>query len=300
VDLDDELRALAERQHGVLAREQARQLGASRHHLRRRVDSPDWEVVTPKVLRLVGSQRTFRQRCMAGALDGGPCAAVSYESAAALWRLPGFLPGPLHLSRSRGRSGRLSALAVVHQSCDLPDVHVRLIEGIPVTSIPRTMFDLAGALHPGRTERALDNALARRLTTVAALNEVTADLAARGRPGSAVMRRLLAERDASYVAPESNLEHRFESILRAAGVEIPLRQRDVGGAEWIGRADYLDPGRKLVVEIDSDIHHSTPADAGADGERDAAMTCAGYTVLRIKEFDLWHRPEEVVRRFLAA
>jgi very-short-patch-repair endonuclease len=295
MELDGLLRELAEQQHGVIARRQARDLGAGPGHLRRRLESPDWETLTPVVLRLVGTARTFRQRAMAATLDAGAGAVVSHHSAAALWRLPGFPSGPMHLSRQFGRS----ALATVHRAY-LPVSHVRLMENIPVTGVARTIFDLAGVLHPSRTERALDNALARRLTTMADLHQVADVLVANGRAGSAVMRRLLAERDASYVPPESNLEHRFESILRAAGVEIPLRQRDVGGAEWIGRADYLDPGRKLVVEIDSDIHHSTPVDAGADGERDVAMTCAGYTVLRIKEFDLWHRPEEVVRRFVAA
>ncbi len=295
MELDQQLRTLAQRQHGVIARRQAREMGARDHHIRRRIESPDWEQVTPTVLRLVGTARTFRQRAMAATLDTGPGAAVSHESAGALWRLPGFPPGPMHVSRAVGRS----SVATVHRTC-LPDAHVRRIEGIPVTSPARTIFDLAGTLHPGRTERALDNALGRRLTTVAALQQVTANLSARGRPGSAVMRRLLAERDGSYLPPESNLERRFESILGAAGGRVPLRQRDVGGCEWIGRADYLDPDRKVVVEIDSDIHHSTPLDAAADEERDAALMEAGYTVLRIREHDLWPRPEEVVRRFLAS
>lgn len=294
------LRALAERQHGVLSRDQARELGATRQHLRRRIDSPDWEAMTSKVLRLVGSRRTFRQRCMAAALDGGPRACVSHESAAALWRIPGFLPGALHVTRSVGRSGRPSALATVHHSCALQDHDVRLLEAIPVTSPARTIFDLAGVLHPGRTERALDNALARRLTTVPALRQVTDELARQGRPGSALMRRLLDDRATSYRAPESNLEARFESILDDAGVPIPLRQCEVGGADWVGRADYLDPDRKVVVEIDSDLHHTTLLDASSDARRDAALNEAGYRVLRIKEHDLWHRPDEVVRRFLAS
>jgi very-short-patch-repair endonuclease len=300
VHLDLRLRALAERQHGVVGREQARELGATRQHLRRRIDSPDWELMTSKVLRLVGSPRTFRQRCMAAALDGGPRAYVSHESAAALWRIPGFLPGALHVTRSVGRSGRPSPLAVVHHSCSLSEHNVRSLEAIPVTSPARTVFDLAGVVHPKRAERALDNALGRRLTTLPALQQVTEELARQGRPGSALMRRLLAERATDYRAPESNLEARFESILEDAGVPVPLRQRDVGGDEWVGRADYLDPDRKVVVEIDSDLHHTSLLDEKADAARDAALTEAGYTVLRIAEHDLWHRPDEVVRRFLAS
>lgn len=209
------------------------------------------------------------------------------------WRLPGFPTGPMHVSRRAGRS----SVATVHRT-HLPEPHVRRVEGIPVTSPARTIFDLAGILHPARTERALDNALARRLTTMADVHRVAGLLAVRA--GSALMRRLLADRDASYVPPESNLESRFEWVLRAAGVRVPRRQRDVGGGEWVARADYLDPDRKVVVEIDSDLHHSTLLDEQSDSRRDEALGAAGYRVVRVREHDLWHRPEEVLRRFLAS
>jgi very-short-patch-repair endonuclease len=300
VDLDVQLRMLAERQHGVLSRAQARELGADRHHLRRRVESPDWEPITSRVIRLVGAERTFRQRCMAATLDSGVGAVISHEAAAALWRLPGFAPGAVHVSRAVGRDAHRSTLATLHRTCSLPASDVRRAERIPVTSPARTIFDLAGILQPGRTERALDNALSRGLISIDALNRVTDDLARQGRSGSALMRRLMADRGTSYRAPESNLEARFESILEEAGVAVPLRQRDVGAGDWIGRVDYLDPDRRLIVEIDSDLHHTSLLDSDADRRRDAALAGAGYTILRVKEQDLWHRPAEVVRRFVAS
>ncbi|MGI8983850.1 MAG: endonuclease domain-containing protein [Acidimicrobiales bacterium] len=300
MELDVQLRALAERQHGVIARAQARELGADRHHLRRRAASPDWEALTPRVLRLAGAPQTFRQRCMAAALDAGAGAAVSHESAAALWRLPGFPAGAVHVSRAVGRWVHASPLAEIHRTCSLPDAHVQRFEGIPVTSPARSIFDLAGAIHAGRAERALDNALARGLTSVTALHRVTDDLARRGRAGSGLMRRLLADRDAGYVAPESNLEARFQAVASAAGVGPFVRQTEVGGAHWVGRVDFLDPGKRLVVEIDSDLHHTSLLDRAADARRDEDLENAGYRVVRISEHDVWHRPEEVVRRLLAS
>ena len=231
---------------------------------------------------------------MAGTLDAGAGAAVSHESAAALWRLPGFSPGPLHVSRTRGRS----TLATVHRT-HVPETHVRLFERIPVTSPSRTIFDLAGVLHPGRTERALDSALARGLTSIESLHRVTEELARQGRPGSSVMRRLLAGRDSNYVPPESNLEARFQVVAKRAGLHNLLQQREVGGDDWVGRVDFLDPEKRLVVEVDSDLHHSSMLDEAADARRDAALADAGYTVVRINEHDLWHRPDQVVRRLLA-
>ena len=293
--LDVELRALAERQHGVIARRQARALGATSDHLRRRVESPDWEAVTSRVLRLVGSRRTFRQRCMAATLDLGAGAAVSHASAAALWRLPGFPTGPVHVSRTSGRS----TLPTVHRT-SLPDGHVGRFEAIPVTSPARTIFDLAGVLHPARTERALDNALSRSLTSLDGLHRVTEELAGQGRAGSYLMRRLLAERAGAYVPPASNLEARLHAVATQAGVRSLVRQCDVGGDDWIGRVDYLDRDRRLIVEVDSDLHHTSLLDEAADAARDAALAGAGYTVVRIREQELWHRPDEVVRRLLAS
>lgn len=287
------MRALAERQHGVVARRQARALGASRDQIRRRIESGTWENLTRSVLRLAGSQRTFRQRAMAGALDAGAGAAVSHESAAALWRLPGFAAGPLHVSRSVGRS----TLAMVHRT-HVAKTHLRLFERIPVTSPARTIFDLAGVLHPGRTERALDNALARRLTSIPDLSGVIGELASPGRSGTSVMRRLLADRAGAYVPPESNLEARFHALAKQAGVQL-APQRDVGGERWVGRADYLDREKAVVIEIDSDLHHTSLLDASADALRDEGMVEAGYTVVRINEYDVWHRPQEVLRRLAA-
>lgn len=236
---------------------------------------------------------------MVAVLDAGAGAVVSHETAAALWRLPGFAAGAVHMTQAVGRWANRSVLGTVHYTCSLPAGHVVQFERIPVTTPARTIFDLAGVLHPGRSERALDTALARGLTSMEALHRVAGELARRGRPGSAVMRRLLADRDASYVAPESNMEARLEVVARSAGVDL-VRQQDVGGEDWVGRADYLDRERRLIVEVDSDLHHSSLLDQAADARRDAAAAAAGYTVVRINEHDLWHRPEEVTRRLLAS
>lgn len=294
--LDVRLRELAARQHSAVAVAQARELGATRAQVRRRRASADWDAPTPRVLVLAGSTKTYRQRCMVAVLDAGAGACTSHLAAASLWRLPGFSPGRIEVTRPRGTTRRPG----LHEVRALPDHHRTSVEGIPVTTVARTIFDLAGAVHPGRAERALDNALARGMTTLTAVHEVAAELCAHGREGSAVIRRLLADRGDGYVAPESGLEARFLAILQEAGLPAPLRQRDVGGAAWVGRADFVDPERRLVIEIDSDLHHTSLVDRASDARRDAAMRAAGYRVLRIGEEAVRHRPEEVVRLLKAS
>ncbi len=110
----------------------------------------------------------------------------------------GFEPGPIHVSRPRGRGGRASGLATVHEPRLLPPYHCQTLEDIPLTSVARTLFDLAGCVHPLRAERALDNALARGLVTLEALRRMGIELLEHGRTGSAPVRRLLADRGAGF------------------------------------------------------------------------------------------------------
>lgn len=74
----------------------------------------------------------------------------------------------------------------------------------------------------------------------------------------------------------------------------------MGGAEWIGRVDYLDE-LGILYEVDSERYHLAPTDARHDAARDAALLAAGFcAVVRIPEDDIWHHPERVVAAVLAA
>jgi len=76
----------------------------------------------------------------------------------------------------------------------------------------------------------------------------------------------------------------------------PARQVDVGDNDgWIGRVDLAYTNRKLVVEIDSVLHHSTLVDRRADEVRDRRLRAAGWRVERITEDDLAH-PDVLARR----
>ncbi len=120
-----------------------------------------------------------------------------------------------------------------------------------------------------------------------------------GRTGSALMRRLLADRDAGYIPAASGLEGRFLALLLAAGLELPERQVDLGGEGWVGRVDFYYRHLRLVIEIDSDIHHTSKLDRQSDARRDAALAAAGFTVLRIDEHEVWGRPQVAVAKVRA-
>ena len=295
--LDDDLRAVAAQQYGLVSRRQARALGAGRSGVRSRVLGPDWEAATPRVLRLVGAPAGIRQQLLLTVLDAGPGTVVSHASAAALWHLPGFSFATLHVSRPRTRSACATELAVVHHPTSLPASHVTERHGIPVTVVARTVLDVAGEIHAGRLERLVDTVVTRSPSALPTFHAVLHELGASGRSGVAAMRAVLATRPVGHVVVESGLEARFARILAAAG-ERPLeRQVNVGGHEWIGRVDFLDRELRLVVEVDSHLHHSSPLDRRADQARDEALRRAGWAeVVRITDDEIWRQPGVAVQR----
>jgi very-short-patch-repair endonuclease len=292
VDWENELRRLAAKQHGVVGRAQCRATGCSAQQLRR--DRQHWESVSRRVIRLAGAPYTDRSALMAAVLDAGENAAASHRSAAALWALPGFELGDLDVVRPHSADCHRASLACLHTTRWLPAHHVTTIDGIPVTTPARTLFDLAGKLPPARTERALDNAVAASPALLRALHRMLGELAERGRPGITVMRELLAARPAGYIAPASGLEGRLIRLLDQAGIRT-RRQVDVGGDDWIGRTDLVVTGTNVVVEVDSARFHTSLLDRERDARRDEELRAAGFVPLRVIEHDVWHSPTEVVR-----
>ncbi len=232
---------------------------------------------------------------MAALLLAGDDAVLSHESAAALHEIPGFWIDPVTVSVPRDRRRRTDA-ATLEQSLELPAHHVTMIDGIPCTTLPRTLFDLCGKRKSwGRVARAMDTALASKRVTTAALWRVLVDLAEHGRDGTVMFRTLLQERGGDYVAPESELERRFITLARAHGLPEPERQVDLGDDEWIGRVDFLFRSARIVVEVDGAEFHDGLLDRGRDEQRDARLTAAGWYVLRFRWADVVDRPAAVAQ-----
>ena len=300
--LDRSVRSLAAKQHGVFTAKQVRSLGVTHRVVKRRVQREEWDVVADGVYRLVGAIPTWRQALQIALLVAGPGAVVSHRSAAALWRLPGFREGIVEILAPHGATHHRLKDGSVHESRRIPTHHVTTLDGFPVTSVERTLCDLASlpwGVHPKRLERAMDNALAMRLTTCEQLWRVWGDLVSRGRPGVQSMRALLAERLPGYVAPASELEALFRDAVTAAGMEQPVRQLDVGDEDWIGRVDFTYRRQRVIVEVDGRFGHASELDKQRDRARDEALAAAGWTVLRFTWEDLVTRPRWVMKRVRA-
>ncbi|MDG2026476.1 MAG: type IV toxin-antitoxin system AbiEi family antitoxin domain-containing protein [Acidimicrobiales bacterium] len=280
------LLALGAEQHGVVARRQIRDIGFDATAIRRRVRQGRLERLTKRVYRIGGAAPTDRSRLMAATLEVGFGASLSHGSAAAMWEQPGFRFDPIHVTgwRPTTKNGD-HELAVVHQPRRLLPNHLVELDLIAVTTPTRTIFDLAGVrwMHPKQVERVHDNLWARGRVSHASLIRMLGELGGRGRPGITLMQELLEDRPANFVPPESGAEGRFAELTATWGYRFE-RQVDIGGEDaWIGRVDFVDTARGIVVEVDPSLHHSSLTDRRNDEARHGSLRAAGLTVVSVTE-----------------
>lgn len=291
---------LAETQEGLVSRLDARCAGLSKDALKHILRTGDFERVGPRVLRRTGSPATTKQRLLLAVLDAGPGAFLSHGAAAAWWGLPGFDLRRLDVTRARGVTGTRPTFARLHEVVDLRSDHVTVLDGVPIVRPERCFIEICATARPGRAARMLDNAWARGLLSGPSARRVLDELAASGRDGIRLGRRLLKERPADYVPPATGLEARFDHILREAALPPMRRQVDLGGERWTGRVDFVGTDLPLVVECQSERYHASLSDRVADARRRAQLEADGFVVVEVWDVEVWHRPNEVIQRVLAA
>ena len=215
---------------------------------------------------------------------------LSQLAASVAWKLL-LWEGP-HVTVTRVGSGgpRRHGNLIVHRSRTL-EGDVTTIDGIPITTVPRTLIDIAGATTPRRFVHPVsDKALARAVRESVRLEHVTLPElgSALGRYRGCRGIRRLAAAIASYSGlplerARSGAEVVALQVLRAAGHPMPRLNVDVAGEE----ADLSWPKFKLIVEIDGDPFHQ---DVGEDARKEKAWREAGWLVRRVPSDDVYERP----------
>jgi very-short-patch-repair endonuclease len=168
-----------------------------------------------------------------------------------------------------------------------------MISGIPTTTPTRTLVDLAGVVPPDVLEDALDDALRRRLTTLSRMRRKLDELGRQGRPGTAVMRKLLAVQDDGEPIPQSVLETRFMRLLRQSGLPTPRRQYPIRAAGNVFVVDFAWPEAHVAIETDGYRWHSGRARWAQDLARRNALTALGWRVIHVTWADVEARPHDI-------
>ena len=289
--LERRIAELAARQHGLITHEQLLALGLSASGIAKRLRRGALYRVHRGVYAVRYPTLTRQGEWLAAVLAVGDGAALSHASAAALWELlPQRTPRiDVTVATPGGRSRR--RLIVVHRML-LDQAEVTVRDGVPVTTVVRTLLDLADVLPQRRLERALDEA--------SYLGFDLARLSPRwGRRGYGKLTRVLRAHELGSTWTRSELEEAMLAVCRRAGLPRPKVNTEVEGKE----VDFHWPSHRLVVETDGWRSHGRRTAFERDRVRDALLVEAGWRVIRITKRRLAAEPGAVaaqLSRLLAA
>jgi len=226
---------------------------------------------------------------MAAVLASGPEAVLSHWSAAALWTIRPNSRSRIDITTPH-KSRTWDGIRRHHKS--LPADEVTVEDGIPVTSVPRTIFDLAATESIDVVKAMLREAEYRELHDRLSLWDLLERY-----PGRRGVRRVRSALERLGAEPpghkRSPLEERFASFLRQCHLPLP-RFNDwllVNGKRY--QVDCHWPGTGQIVELDGWQGHSTRSAFREDRARDRALKVAGYSVTRITWTQLEDEPEAI-------
>jgi very-short-patch-repair endonuclease len=268
---------LARRQHGVVGREQLRALGLGERAIQHRLEVGRLHRIYPAVYA-VGHRLIPKQAwLMAAVLASGPEAVLSHHSAAALWGLRGYSEGAVHVTLTRKST---SSKQIRRHHSPIPADERMIENGIPVTSVPRTILDLAATESLDVVENLLREMEFRELRDRLSLPGLIERY-----PGKRGVRKVRAALERLKEEPSgrrrSKLEERFAPFLRRYRLPLP-RFNDwivLGSKRY--QVDCHWPGTRQIVELDGWEGHRTRTAFREDRARDRALRVAGYSVTRL-------------------
>jgi hypothetical protein len=229
---------------------------------------------------------------MAAVLASSPSVA-SHFSAGWLWGLMQSRPGTVHVTCKKGR--RAQRAFVTHRA-DLAPADLARRDGIPVTSLARTILDLAADSRERTVRRFIRQADDDKNFDLRAMEDLLKRT--RGHRGQAKVRAALEIYEETPVFTRSDLEKRFYEVVTAAGLPAPAMNSFVAGYE----IDAWWESARFGVELDIYETHGSRLSFEEDRERDDELLLAGVETTRVTGPRLDREPEAVVesvRRHLA-
>lgn len=282
------------RQHGVVARWQLLEAGVSTRAIEWAVESGALIPIQRGVYRLRGAPVTKEMRWHAATLAVGADGLLSRRAAAALHGLDG-------IRRSRpevtGPYSRLPLLdgADAHRSRRLTEHDRTVVDGIPVTTVARTLLDCAGVLPYDKVEHATHQAIIRKQVGQHELWVVIDRVCGRGVPGSTAIKTIAAG-DATDATIQSALELVLKRIVDRCRIPATVRQHAFTCSD--GRQVVLDtyiPEAQVAVEADGLRWHGTAKQLRDTRARSRSIQNSGVLHLAYGWADCHEAADEVRR-----
>lgn len=218
-----------------------------------------------------------RGKDLAAVLSCGPGAVLSHRAAGGLWGFIRSATARREVTAPRSKTGPNGLL--VHRSRRLDPDDRALVDAVPVTSVARTLVDLADVLSERKLADAVHEAEVLRLFDLRKIQEAQARVP--GRTGRHRLKRVLA----AYEPPRltrNEAERRFLALIQSHSLPQPRTNELLHGYE----VDFHWPAKDLVVELDGAAAHHTRRAFVNDRRRDRALAKQGIQVLRVTAGDL--------------
>lgn len=295
--LDERIAELAERQYGVVARWQLETLGVGRGAIEVRLRNRRLHRIHRGVYAVGHRVLSIHGRWMAAVLASGPGAVLSHATATTFWGVRSATGGPIHVTTAK----KWRSSPQIRRHCSLlPKDEATVLDGIPVTTVPKTIFDFAATASIDQVESAIREAEYRQLHDRLSLVDL---LERYPRRRGAPRVRLALERIETLPSgrPKSPLEERFLPFLRRHGLPRPRLNDWISVGKRRFQVDCHWPGTGQIVELDSWQAHGTRSAFRDDRTRDRVLRTAGYEVTRIAWAQLDDEPEAIaadLRRFI--
>lgn len=226
---------------------------------------------------------------MAAVLANSP-AVASHKTAAWIWELRRWRPGRFDLTAPTRRHRREPI--VVHYARLAPE-DCAVVEEIPVTSVARTMLDLAPDESARNLHRMMNRAEERKTFDLRRFDRLLAR--AGGHPGRVKLRRALDTFKPEHAVLRSDLERRFRKAVLAAGLPRPATNVFVEGYEL----DAYWEAEGFAVELDVYATHGSRLSFEEDRERADDLLLAGIELVRVTDVRLEREPRETIARVAA-
>jgi very-short-patch-repair endonuclease len=258
-----------------------------------------WAPTAPGVYRSTAVAQSYLQQVLAACLSIRDPVAASHLTAASMWRLSGADPPTVpatlvHVStpeerRIRGRPG-----VRVHRTRHYDSHDLTTLDGVPVTTLARTLVDMASHLNRAALAVVIDDALCRRLVKLVDLRRTAARVGVPGTRGAGVLKEELRWWE-DHPELDSVAEAAMLRMLTSRSIPPPVPQfvvRHRGQA--IARVDFAWPEQRVALEVDGFRFHTRPAAFGADRARQNRLIDAGWIVLRTTPFEMKAGGHELV------
>jgi len=277
--------------HGVAARRELLETGVGRRAIEHRLQTGRYLPLHDGVYAIGHRDLTVCGRRRAIVLACGDGAVLSHRSAAGAWGLRPDGSARWNVTVPSARQPDAPVHTYRHR---LTPAEVADLDGIPTTTVARTLLDLAALIPPHHLRRAVERAVQLELFDLTAIHRTLA-----AHPRRAGRRHLLALvddlEDHGVTQTRSDVEAAFLQLC----LDHDLPRPQVNHYDNDRERDFRWPAHRLVVEVDGWTFHRSRDAFTTDRRRDREALAQGYRVARFTATEVLLAPVQIATELRA-